>query len=224
MLKFTQLLCAAALALGSTAAMAQTVSETPVASPADLTDGYYVIKGIKNDNSGTTGYIYYYTEGNDRRYLVDESRTDYTSGETPESNYIWELRWEENDGIRTFTLQNVESSTYFIADPSAPGHMKGSETANLQVETDADGNWFLTMTNYQHSGSKTYITMNTYSPGPSLGWWQDIDNGADVLFTFYPVEMPDEVAYDADYAATVEANLGKTGVGYPVAGVSTRQL
>lgn len=221
-------MCAAALALGSTAAMAQTVSETPVASPEGLTDGYYVIKATSNDGSCGGGYVYYNPEASgNRHYRVGDSGTSYGEGQTAGFQYVWKLTNNETlEG--TFTLQNAEHNTFIPADQNHNGNFQGTETANLKVEVcdeegDRNGKWYITMDNYQHSGQSTYWCLNAPEGDANLSYWEGQNNAAVVFVEFYSVEMPAEIAYDADYAATVEANLGKTGVGYPVAGVSTRQ-
>lgn len=221
-------MCAAALALGSTAAMAQTVSETPVASPEGLTDGYYVIKATSNDGSRGGGYVYYNPEASGNRlYRVGGSGTSYGEGQTAELQYVWKLTNNENP-TGTFTLQNAEHNTFIPADQVHGNNFRGTETANLKVEVceeegDRNGKWYITMDNYQHSGQSTYWCLNAPGGDDNLSYWEGQNNAAVVFVEFYSVEMPTEIAYDADYAATVEANLGKTGVGYPVAGVSTRQ-
>ena len=221
-------MCAAALALGSTAAMAQTVSETPVASPEGLTDGYYVIKATSNDGSRGGGYVYYNPEASGNRlYRVGGSGTSYGEGQTAELQYVWKLTNNENP-TGTFTLQNAEHNTFIPADQVHGNNFRGTETANLKVEVceeegDRNGNWYITMDNYQHSGQSTYWCLNAPGGDDNLSYWEGQNNAAVVFVEFYSVEMPTEIAYDADYVAIVEANLGKTGVGYPVAGVSTRQ-
>lgn len=221
-------MCAAALALGSTAAMAQTVSETPVASPEGLTDGYYVIKATSNDGSHGGGYVYYNPEASgNRHYRVGGSGTSYGEGQTAGLQYVWKLTNNETpEG--TFTLQNAEHNTFIPADQDHNLNFQGTETANLKVEVCDEegvrnGKWYITMDNYQHSGQSTYWCLNAPGGDANLSYWEGQNNAAVVFVEFYSVEMPAEIAYDADYAATVEANLGKTGVGYPVAGVSTRQ-
>ena len=221
-------MCAAALALGSTAAMAQTVSETPVASPEGLTDGYYVIKATSNDGSCGGGYVYYNPEaGGNRLYRVGGSGTSYGEGQTAGFQYVWKLT-NNKTPEGTFTLQNAEHNTFIPADQNHNLNFQGTETANLKVEVcdeegDRNGKWYITMDNYQHSGQSTYWCLNAPEGDANLSYWEGQNNAAVVFVEFYSVEMPAEIAYDADYAATVEANLGKTGVGYPVAGVSTRQ-
>lgn len=221
-------MCAAALALGSTAAMAQTVSETPVASPEELTDGYYVIKATSNDGSRGGGYVYYNPEASGNRlYRVGGSGTSYGEGQTAELQYVWKLTNNENP-TGTFTLQNAEHNTFIPADQVHGNNFRGTETANLKVEVceeegDRNGNWYITMDNYQHSGQSTYWCLNAPGGDDNLSYWEGQNNAAVVFVEFYSVEMPTEIAYDADYVAIVKANLGKTGVGYPVAGVSTRQ-
>lgn len=221
-------MCAAALALGSTAAMAQTVSETPVASPEGLTDGYYVIKATSNDGSRGGGYVYYNPEASGNRlYRVGGSGTSYGEGQTAELQYVWKLTNNENP-TGTFTLQNAEHNTFIPADQVHGNNFRGTETANLKVEVceeegDHNGKWYITMDNYQHSGQSTYWCLNAPGGDDNLSYWEGQNNAAVVFVEFYSVEMPTEIAYDADYVAIVEANLGKTGVGYPVADVSTRQ-
>ena len=221
-------MCTAALALGSTAAMAQTVSETPVASPEELTDGYYVIKATSNDGSRGGGYVYYNPEASGNRlYRVGGSGTSYGEGQTAELQYVWKLTNNENP-TGTFTLQNAEHNTFIPADQVHGNNFRGTETANLKVEVceeegDRNGNWYITMDNYQHSGQSTYWCLNAPGGDDNLSYWEGQNNDAVVFVEFYSVEMPTEIAYDADYVAIVEANLGKTGVGYPVADVSTRQ-
>lgn len=208
--------------------MAQTVSETPVASPEGLTDGYYVIKATSNDGSRGGGYVYYNPEASGNRlYRVGGSGTSYGEGQTAGFQYVWKLTNNETpEG--TFTLQNAEHNTFIPADQNHNLNFQGTETANLKVEVcdeegDRNGKWYITMDNYQHSGQSTYWCLNAPEGDANLSYWEGQNNAAVVFVEFYSVEMPAEIAYDADYAATVEANLGKTGVGYPVAGVSTRQ-
>ena len=208
--------------------MAQTVSETPVASPEGLTDGYYVIKATSNDGSHGGGYVYYNPEASGNRlYRVGGSGTSYGEGQTAGFQYVWKLTNNETpEG--TFTLQNAEHNTFIPADQNHNLNFQGTETANLKVEVcdeegDRNGKWYITMDNYQHSGQSTYWCLNAPGGDANLSYWEGQNNAAVVFVEFYSVEMPAEIAYDADYAATVEANLGKTGVGYPVAGVSTRQ-
>ena len=221
-------MCAAALALGSTAAMAQTVSETPVASPEGLTGGYYVIKATSNDGSCGGGYVYYNPEASGNRlYRVGGSGTSYGEGQTAELQYVWKLTNNENP-TGTFTLQNAEHNTFIPADQVHGNNFRGTETANLKVEVceeegDRNGKWYITMDNYQHSGQSTYWCLNAPGGDANLSYWEGQNDAAVVFVEFYSVEMPTEIAYDADYVAIVEANLGKTGVGYPVADVSTRQ-
>lgn len=221
-------MCAAALALGSTAAMAQTVSETPVASPEGLTDGYYVIKATSNDGSCGGGYVYYNPEASgNRHYRVGGSGTSYGEGQTAGFQYVWKLT-NNKTPEGTFTLQNAEHNTFIPADQVHGNNFRGTETANLKVEVceeegDRNGKWYITMDNYQHSGQSTYWCLNAPGGDDNLSYWEGQNNAAVVFVEFYSVEMPTEIAYDADYVAIVEANLGKTGVGYPVADVSTRQ-
>lgn len=155
------------------------------------------------------------------------SGTSYGEGQTAGFQYVWKLTNNETpEG--TFTLQNAEHNTFIPADQNHNGNFQGTETANLKVEVcdeegDRNGKWYITMDNYQHSGQSTYWCLNAPGGDANLSYWEGQNNAAVVFVEFYSVEMPAEIAYDADYAATVEANLGKTGVGYPVAGVSTRQ-
>lgn len=96
------LLLGAALALGTTTMTAQTASETPVNSPSDLTNGYYVIKATAN-NGAFSGLVYYnLNAGENRLFRVDKDKQSYTNGNL-EAAYIWKLTNNAEDG--TFNAQ-----------------------------------------------------------------------------------------------------------------------
>ena len=184
------LLLGAALALGTTTMTAQTASETPVSSPSDLTDGYYVIKATAN-NGAFSGLVYYnLNAGENRLFRVDQDKQSYTNG-TLEAAYIWKLT-NNNDADGTFTLKGMHDNQYIPADAEHNQNFRGTETANLKI-TEADGHWYVTMTNYQHEGADTYWYANQPAGDPNLSWWQNIGDKA-VQVEFYSVTgLPEAV-------------------------------
>lgn len=189
----TKLLCAAVLAMAGTSQVtAQYVSTSQVADVSELTDGYYVIKGEKNDGSdGNTGFIYYQTTS--PNYKVDANKQSYAEDEKPDLSYVWKLTWSGEGENRTFTLRNAESGRYFAASNSNTQTMAGSEAANLRVDVQEESQkWFLGATNYQVNGQYLYVTINSLK---QLGWWSGFANAADAIVTFYKVDGLVDVAY-----------------------------
>lgn len=189
----TKLLCAAVLAMAGTSQVtAQYVSTSQVADVSELTDGYYVIKGEKNDGSdGNTGFIYYQTTS--PNYKVDANKQSYAEDEKPDLSYVWKLTWSGEGENRTFTLRNAESGRYFAASNSNTQTMAGSEAANLRVDVQEESQkWFLGATNYQVDGQYLYVTINS---GQKLGWWSGFANAADAIVTFYKVDGLVDVPY-----------------------------
>ena len=189
----TKLLCAAVLAMAGTSQVAaQYVSASQVADVSELTDGYYVIKGEKNDGSdGNTGFIYYQTTS--PNYKVDVNKQSYAEDEKPDLSYVWKLTWSGEGENRTFTLRNAESGRYFAASNSNTQTMAGSEAANLRVDVQEESQkWFLGATNYQVDGQYLYVTINS---GQKLGWWSGFANAADAIVTFYKVDGLVDVPY-----------------------------
>lgn len=184
------LLLGAALALGTTTMTAQTASETPVSSPSDLTDGYYVIKATAN-NGAFSGLVYYnLNAGENRLFRVDQDKQSYTNGNL-EAAYIWKLTNNAEDG--TFTLKGMHDNQYIPADAEHNQNFRGTETANLKI-TEADGHWYVTMTNYQHAGADTYWYANQPAGDPNLSWWQNYGGNQALQVEFYPVtELPEAV-------------------------------
>lgn len=184
------LLLGAALALGTTTMTAQTASETPVNSPSDLTDGYYVIKATPK-NGAFSGLVYYnLNAGENRLFRVDQDKQSYTNG-TLEAAYIWKLT-NNNDADGTFTLKGMHDNQNIPADAEHNQNFRGTETANLKI-TEADGHWYVTMTNYQHEGADTYWYANQPAGDPNLSWWQNIGDKA-VQVEFYSVTgLPEAV-------------------------------
>lgn len=185
------LLLGAALALGTTTMTAQTASETPVSSPSDLTDGYYVIKATAN-NGAFSGLVYYnLNAGENRLFRVDKDKPNYTNGNL-EAAYIWKLT-NNNDADGTFTLKGMHDNQYIPADAGNNQNFRGTETANLKI-TEADGHWYVTMTNYQHEGEDTYWYANQPAGDPNLSWWQNYGGNQALQVEFYPVtELPEAV-------------------------------
>lgn len=185
------LLLGAALALGTTTMTAQTASETPVSSPSDLTNGYYVIKATAN-NGAFSGLVYYnLNAGENRLFRVDQDKQSYTNG-TLEAAYIWKLT-NNNDADGTFTLKGMHDNQYIPADAEHNQNFRGTETANLKI-TEADGHWYVTMTNYQHAGADTYWYANQPAGDPNLSWWQNYGGNQALQVEFYPVtELPEAV-------------------------------
>ena len=189
----TKLLCAAVLAMAGTSQVtAQYVSTSQVADVSELTNGYYVIKGEKNDGSdGNTGFIYYQTTS--PNYKVDANKQSYAEDEKPDLSYVWKLTWSGEGENRTFTLRNAESGRYFAASNSNTQTMAGSEAANLRVDVQEESQkWFLGATNYQVDGQYLYVTINS---GQKLGWWSGFANAADAIVTFYKVDGLVDVPY-----------------------------
>lgn len=187
------LLLTAALTLGATTMTAQTVSPTPVSSPDELTDGYYVIKVTPNNNE-FSGLVYYnLNDGANRHFRVDQDKQAYDNG-TLETAYIWRLTKSE-DG--TFSLMGMHDNKFIPADASANQNFRGTETANLQItvgEGEQAGNWYVTMTNYQHSNQDTYWYNNKPDGDPNLSWWQNYTGGGAMKVEFYAIsDLPETV-------------------------------
>lgn len=185
------LLLTAALALGTTTMTAQTASETPVSSPSDLTDGYYVIKATAN-NGAFSGLVYYnLNAGGNRLFRVDQDKQSYTDG-TLEAAYIWKLT-NNNDADGTFTLKGMHDNQYIPADAEHNQNFCGTETADLKI-TEAEGHWYVTMTNYQHEGADTYWYANQPAGDPNLSWWQNYGGNQALQVEFYSMtELPEAV-------------------------------
>lgn len=185
------LLLGAALALGTTTMTAQTASETPVSSPSDLTDGYYVIKATAN-NGAFSGLVYYnLNAGENRLFRVDQDKQSYTNGNL-EAAYIWKLT-NNNDADGTFTLKGMHDNQYIPADAEHNQNFRGTETADLKI-TEADGHWYVTMTNYQHAGADTYWYANQPAGDPNLSWWQNYGGNQALQVEFYSVTgLPEAV-------------------------------
>lgn len=189
------LLLGAALALGTTTMTAQTASETPVSSPSDLTDGYYVIKATAN-NGAFSGLVYYnLNAGDNRLFRVDKDKQSYTDGPL-EAAYIWKLTNNADDG--TFTLKGMHDNQYIPADATRNQNFRGTETANLQItEDENNGHWYVTMTNYQHTDDAgavqaTYWYANQPAGDPNLSWWPG--SGGALQVEFYSVTgLPEAV-------------------------------
>lgn len=196
------LLLTAALTLGATTMTAQTVSPTPVSSPDELTDGYYVIKVTPNNNE-FSGLVYYnLNDGANRHFRVDQDKQAYDNG-TLETAYIWRLTKSE-DG--TFSLMGMHDNKFIPADASANQNFRGTETANLQItvgEGEQAGNWYVTMTNYQHSNQDTYWYNNKPDGDPNLSWWQNYTGDGAMKVEFYAIsDLPEtvNVTYNAKSA------------------------
>lgn len=189
------LLLGAALALGTTTMTAQTASTTPVSSPSDLTDGYYVIKATANDGA-FSGLVYYnLNAGGNRLFRVDQDKQSYTNG-TLEAAYIWKLTKNAENG--TFTLKGMHDNQYIPADATRNQNFCGTETANLQItEDENNGHWYVTMTNYQHTDDAgavqaTYWYANQPGGDPNLSWWPG--SGGALQVEFYSMtELPEAV-------------------------------
>ena len=195
------LLLTAALALGASSMTAQTASPTPVSTPDELTDGYYIIKATPNNNE-FSGLVYCdLNDGADRHFRVDQDKQTYADG-TLEAAYIWRLT-RGDDG--TFSLMGMHDNKFIPADASANQNFRGTETANLQItvgEGEQAGNWYVTMTNYQHSNQDTYWYNNKPSGDPNLSWWQNYTGDGAMQVEFYAIsDLPEtvNVTYNAKY-------------------------
>lgn len=196
------LLLTAALTLGASSMTAQTASPTPVSTPDKLTDGYYIIKATPNNNE-FSGLVYYdLNDGDNRHFRVDQDKQTYADG-TLEAAYIWRLTKSE-DG--TFSLMGMHDNKFIPADASANQNFRGTETANLQItvgEGEQAGNWYVTMTNYQHSNQDTYWYNNKPGGDPNLSWWQNYTGGGAMKVEFYAIsDLPEtvNVTYNAKSA------------------------
>ena len=169
----------------------ETASETPVSSPSDLTDGYYVIKATAN-NGAFSGLVYYnLNAGENRLFRVDKDKQSYTDG-TLEAAYIWKLT-NNNDADGTFTLKGMHDNQYIPADAEHNQNFRGTETANLKI-TEAEGHWYVTMTNYQHANADTYWYANQPTGDPNLSWWQNYGGDQALQVEFYSMtELPEAV-------------------------------
>ena len=195
------LLLTAALALGASSMTAQTASSTPVSTPDELTDGYYIIKATPNNNE-FSGLVYCdLNDGADRHFRVDQDKQAYADG-TLEAAYIWRLT-RGDDG--TFTLMGMHDNLYIPADQQHNQNFRGTETANLQItvgEGEQAGKWYVTMTNYQHADQATYWYNNKPGGDPNLSWWENYTGGGAMQVEFYALsDLPEvvDVTYNAKY-------------------------
>lgn len=195
------LLLTAALALGASSMTAQTASPTPVSTPDELTDGYYIIKATPNNNE-FSGLVYCdLNDGADRHFRVDQDKQAYADG-TLEAAYIWRLT-RGDDG--TFTLMGMHDNLYIPADQQHNQNFRGTETANLQItvgEGEQAGKWYVTMTNYQHADQATYWYNNKPGGDPNLSWWENYTGGGAMQVEFYALsDLPEvvDVTYNAKY-------------------------
>ena len=195
------LLLTAALVMGIPSVSAQTAATSPVASVEDLTDGYYVIKTASN-NGAFSGLVYYdLNDGANRRFRVDQDKQAYTDG-TLEAAYIWKLT---NNYDGTFSLMGMHDNAYIPADAMNNQNFRGTETANLQItvgEGDYAGNWYVTMTNYEHEGQATYWYVNQPAGDPNLSWWQNYTGNQAMQVEFYAMSgLPatTNVSYAVEY-------------------------
>ena len=195
------LLLTAALALGASSMTAQTASSTPVSTPDELTDSYYIIKATPNNNE-FSGLVYCdLNDGADRHFRVDQDKQAYADG-TLEAAYIWRLT-RGDDG--TFTLMGMHDNLYIPADQQHNQNFRGTETANLQItvgEGEQAGKWYVTMTNYQHADQATYWYNNKPGGDPNLSWWENYTGGGAMQVEFYALsDLPEvvDVTYNAKY-------------------------
>ena len=194
-------MCAAALALGSTAAMAQSTAFAPEAG-ATYT--------IYCPNSG--GHYISYTTGDDDVHCQGQG-----------------------DGLECyFTFADAGEGAYRISPITAPTQymhysLTESATANLGWATDATGNdtkWVIApgQTEGQYTispSNKTDTYLNCWGgSGASLIGLYTGATDPNSQFIIEKVEV--SIEYDAELVSAVEANLAKTGVGYPVAGSDVR--
>lgn len=189
-------MCAAALAVGSTAAMAQGTTFEPEEG-ATYT--------IHCPNSG--GHYICYTIGDDDVHCKGQG-----------------------DGLECyFTITDAGEGAFRISPITAPTqymHYSSTEsaTANLGWATDATGNdtqWVIApgQTEGQYTISpfdKTDTYLNCWGGnGATLIGLYTGSTDPNSQFIIEKVEV--SLEYDAELVSEVEANLAKTGVGYPVA-------
>ncbi len=88
----------------------------------------------------------------------------------------------------------MHDNQYIPADAGNNQDFRGTETANLKI-TEAEGHWYVTMTNYQHEGADTYWYANQpEGSDPNLSWWQNYGGNQALQVEFYPMtELPEAV-------------------------------
>lgn len=175
-----------------------TVAETTTA-PADITEGYYVIKVRFKSSGGWKNYYVYHnttasvTAGRPFR-IKEEGSVDLT---TLESNmqYVWYITKNVSNQL---VLQNASTGGFFPADGARGGNCTSSSAvANAAVlqpveftspdnlETLA-GAVHLKQCNNTNNGSALFIHCNQPSGDPNLSYWDGNNvDGTAVQFTFY---------------------------------------
>ena len=225
-------------------------ANSAISSVENLANGDYVLN-IHNtsgagDNANATGLVYYHNEGSDnqRRYRAIYNFA-FENGLVTDNRYVWTLAWNEEH--TAFTLQNKALPTIYLSVATSQNNkgrgdmVSGGDNALFEpVAIEGTNRFFLKLQGHTVTGDGTeagqplfLFTNNAGSGFKNLSYWNVPDEtsieGGCVQMEFLPVaatqaaDIDLTMDYDADFAAAVEANLGKTGVGYPVAGVSTRQ-
>ena len=180
-----KLLLLFALILGTVGAWAEEsvtwIMGTPVST---ITSGKYVLMAMSNNG---TGPCYYNgSEGGNRFYRYDVSKSALTTGSVVESEYLWNVELLSDNKI-TIKWANDEAK-FFIKDGAKNQNFQGSEMAQLIPEshTIAGKDYFALTLEDTNIG---YIHANAPGGNPNLSYWNSYgDDGTCVKFTFYPVE------------------------------------
>ncbi len=163
-----------------------------VTQTTNLSDGYYVINSY---SSSGTGFVYTQSGLNTRPFRVDLNVDLTAEVAYDQQKYIWKLTNNE-DG--SFTLQNLMTDGFVIADSGRNKNMEGSETANLMLDAETyKGHTYIYMTNYNHGGEKLYIHTN-YLTGiePNWSYWNGCSiGGTSIEPTFYQLSEDPNIAW-----------------------------
>lgn len=171
-----------------------TVAETTTA-PADITEGYYVIKVRFKSSGGWKNYYVYHNSTGDRRFRIKEEGSVDLTALASNMQYAWYIT---KNASGQFVLQNASTGGFFPADATQGGNCNSStavaNAAILQpveftspdnLETLA-GAVHLKQCNNTNNGSALFIHCNQPSGDPNLSYWtgNNVD-GTAVQFTFY---------------------------------------
>lgn len=171
-----------------------TVASTTTA-PADITEGYYVIKTRFKSSGGWKNYYAYHASTGDRRFRIKEEGSVDLTTLASNMQYVWYIT--KNAGGQ-LVLQNASTGGFFPADATQGGNCNSStavaNAAILQpveftspdnLETLA-GAVHLKQCNNTNSGSALFLHCNQPTGDPNLSYWtgNNVD-GTAVQFTFY---------------------------------------
>lgn len=197
------------------------IPNVEITDAEDLEDGYYVIQGVANSN---TGFWYHDTSLGDSRYfrMSTTSSPDllsYTNNFASNLKYVWKLK----NGVSSFTLQNVGTGSFAPADASRNENFTGSVTANFVWDSDKAA---INQTNNTYTGNgltnaTLYVHCNAPSGDMNLSYWtsgpgenKNTGTGSLVAPKFYKVDdaVIEEIIFNNIITQLQAMDFG-TGVG-----------